>query len=98
MASAELWGGLCGVCCGPLTVGNTLAVDTGNGRGGVHRGRCAYLRGEAAPEHQELLDFFGDTLRLLDYKDPARGQVLRLYWKWLDSLGIENHFNDDTLD
>lgn len=94
MCSPDLCKGICCICMGTLTPENALYMDCGEGRGGLHKGYCAYHAGDVAEEHQTISDLFAELLRKMDNKDPARNTALHLYDAWIESLGIENHYDN----
>jgi hypothetical protein len=94
VASPELTNGLCCICFGQLEI--TTAYTDNQGMWDFHRGRCAYLAGYTAPEHQELSDMFTALIHMNTHEDPRWGITLRLYYKWISSLGLENHDPDQS--
>lgn len=93
MAHPDLWKGICCICMGTLTPENTLYEDCGEGRGGLHKGVCAYHAGDTSPEHQKLSELFSELLVKMDNKDPLRDVVFHLYDEWIRSLGLEDHYD-----
>lgn len=93
MCSPELWQGLCCICYGTLTFENALYADLGEGRGGVHRGKCAILAGivpeEHIAEHDRLIRHIHNCP-----SGPQKDGARREYYAFVDGIATEDQYID----
>lgn len=93
MCSPELTKGMCCICYGTLTPDNTLFDDLHEGRGGVHRGKCAILAGimpeEHLPESDRLIRHIHNVPR-----GAQHDRAIREYYAWIDSVCDVDHYED----
>jgi hypothetical protein len=95
MCSPELTRGICCICFGSLTPDNTLHDDLNEGRGGVHRGKCAVLAGiysddDAAAEGEYLIRHMHNCA----YGSRQHDKALKNYYAFVDRISTEDHDPD----
>lgn len=95
MCSPELTRGMCCICCGTLTPENTLYDDLNEGRGGVHRGKCAILAGVGLTPEQEI-----EAKHLIRHVHTCvngslqHKQATMDYYGFVDRIATEDHYDN----
>lgn len=96
MCSPELTRGLCCICCGTLTEENTLYDDLNEGRGGVHKGKCAILAGiynEVSAAEENRLTRLVERIRITKGNRELWMDAFREYYAFVDSIATEDHYD-----
>lgn len=95
MCSPELTRGMCCICFGALTLETVLFDDLGEGRGGVHRGKCAILAGVGLTDEQRvIIDDIIRTAHRLEPNSTERDCMTRAYYAYVDAIA-EYDFYDN---
>lgn len=95
MCSPDLCRGICCICCGNLTPETTLYDDLGEGRGGVHRGKCAILAGlSMTPAQKSFVDDLILEAHHMEPNSPERRQADRRYYRYVDAIATEDHYDN----
>lgn len=84
---------MCCICYGTLTPENTLVDDLHEGRGGVHKGKCAYLAGIVPPVHQAQSDKLIRHIHSHRPNSQPRRLATNRYYAWIDSVCGEDHYD-----
>lgn len=95
MCHPSLTVGMCCICYGTLTPDNTLYEDLHQGRGGVHRGKCAILAGiypdSAAQFTCEAL--IKKMHAAPSPRSPEWNAAYRQYGAYIDRIITEDHYD-----
>lgn len=97
MCSPELTMGICCICFGTLTPENTLYDDLHEGRGGVHKGKCAILAGIYPDSYAELV--CQALIRRMhaapNNRSPEWYEAYGRYGAFIDRIITEDHYCHD---
>lgn len=94
MCSPDLCKGICCICYGTLTPENTLYDDLHEGRGGIHKGICAYHAGIVPAEHQKQYDVWMSSLKTCPPQGGIRGMLIQGFYQWVASVAEEDYYDN----
>jgi hypothetical protein len=95
MCSPELCRGTCCICFGTLTPETTLYEDLGEGRGGVHRGKCAILAGlSMTSEQKSIVDDLILSAHNMEPNSPERQQADITYYRYVEAITTEDYYDN----
>ncbi len=95
MCHPSLTEGMCCICYGTLTPENTLYDDLHEGRGGIHRGKCAILGG-IYPDLAAAITCEVFMKRMHNHPTntcPAWHALYAEYMKYIDVLTDEDFYD-----
>lgn len=86
---------MCQICLGTLTLDN-IHVDRDGNQWDVHRGRCAIQSGDCwAVPYGHRSEYWARTERIHMASGEKRRLGIKLYLKWLDGIGVDDHRPDE---
>lgn len=91
MCSPELARGICCICYGALRPETTLVDDLYEGRGGVHKGKCAILAGIIPEGHLAESDALIKRIHGLPPNSWARSQAAKAYHDFAERIAEANY-------
>lgn len=95
MAHPSLCVGMCCICYGTLTPESALHEDLHEGRGGVHRGKCAILAGIYPDLYAKLVceALIKRMHAAPNNRSPEWYAAYRRYGAFIDRISTEDHYD-----
>lgn len=94
MCHPDLTKGMCCICYGTLRPETTLFEDLYEGRGGVHKGKCAILAGIVPEEHVYESDHLIKRIHSAPPNSPRRRRAERDYYAFVDRIAEVDYYED----